>query len=385
MKKTLLALAVLATFTGSASAQSSVTLYGIIDAAVVGESGNKAGSVTKLTGGAASGSRLGFRAKEDLGDGLFATFVLEGGFSTDNGTTPQGYSGANPNGITWGRQSFVGLGGNFGTVTLGRQYTSYLTTLVASDPFGLGMAGQATNVMSPTGSNGRVNNAIKYITPKLNGFTGELLYVLGEVTGDTSIGRTLGFAAAYMNGPLSVRLAYNNENSPTFNALNGRPSTDVTKNTLLAANYNFGSATGYLGYAINKGATVYLGNAHFLGTTTAYSPYTPTTTTTAAAAIAASLHPSLDSTDVLVGITVPFGASKIIASYIRHNDKTANDNSANQFGVGYTYALSKRTDLYAAYAVINNKNGSGYTVGNAGDVLFGSGDKAYNLGVRHSF
>ena len=92
---------------------------------------------------------------------------------------------------------------------------------------------------------------------------------------------------------------------------------------------------------------------------------------------------STDSSDLLLGVAVPFGASTVIASYIRKDDKTSLNQDAHQWALGYTYALSKRTSLYSCYARIDNKNGAGYTVGNNTEV--GSGDQAFNLGVRHSF
>ncbi|MEG1055076.1 MAG: porin, partial [Janthinobacterium sp.] len=86
----------------------------------------------------------------------------------------------------------------------------------------------------------------------------------------------------------------------------------------------------------------------------------------------------------LVGATVPVGpAGTVMASFIRTNDKAATNADADQWALGYSYALSKRTSTYASYAKIKNKNGAGYTVGNNSNV--GSGDKAFNVGVRHSF
>ena len=92
---------------------------------------------------------------------------------------------------------------------------------------------------------------------------------------------------------------------------------------------------------------------------------------------------SAKSHDFLIGASVPFGSHTFIASYIRKDDRTAANRDANQFGLGYTYTLSKRTNIYAAWASIDNKNGAGYTVGNNSEA--GSGDSAFNLGVRHIF
>lgn len=156
MKKSIVALAVLGALAGTASAQSSVTVYGVVDAGIVAEKGGAGGSVTKLTSGVASGSRIGFKGSEDLGGGLSALFLLENGFAVDNGALGQG-------GLLFGRQAFAGLGGGFGTVTFGRQYTPQYLTLALADPFVTGMAGDAANIMPNTGNaSSRMDNAIKY-------------------------------------------------------------------------------------------------------------------------------------------------------------------------------------------------------------------------------
>ncbi|WP_308610527.1 porin [Massilia frigida] len=108
--------AVCGIFCNVAMAQSSVTVYGVADAALVKESGGVAGGVTKMVGGVEGGSRLGFRGTEDLGGGLAAIFTLEMGFNLDTGTSAQG-------GVAFGRQAFVGLNSKAGALTLGRQYT----------------------------------------------------------------------------------------------------------------------------------------------------------------------------------------------------------------------------------------------------------------------
>ena len=86
---------------------------------------------------------------------------------------------------------------------------------------------------------------------------------------------------------------------------------------------------------------------------------------------------------VYPGATVPFGANKVLVSYVRKDDRTAANQDAHQWALGYLHSLSKRTDLYAAYAKISNSNGAGYTVGSA--IEAGSGDSAFQFGTRHSF
>lgn len=349
MKKASLAFAMLAAFAGTAAAQSNVTIYGLIDGGVEHQSGGAAGSVTKVTSGIQNASRIGFKGIEDLGGGMSALFTLENGFGLDTGAALQG-------GALFGRQAFVGLKGNFGTVTLGRQYTPIFTSLCGViDPFACGLAGNAANLMSQggtaaTGGGPRTNNAVKYAAPVMSGVMAELTYGFGEVAGDTSALRTIGGQLGYNRGPITLRLAYNGVENAT--------ATAQSKVTTLGAKYDFGMAAVHFAYAVNKGAIA--GNTSV---------------------------PQADTRDTMIGVSVPFGASTILASYIRKSDQTAAGNDASQIALGYTYALSKRTNLYTSAAYIDNtvaNNAAGfYTAGNATDA--GTGSRSFNVGVRHTF
>jgi predicted porin len=337
MKKSLVVLAIFGAFATSASAQTGVTVYGLVDAGIVSERGGAAGNVTKLTSGVQSGSRLGFKGTEDLGGGLTAKFVLESGFKIDDGTSAQPQAGVAPNGTLFGRQAYVGLGGQqWGNVTLGRQYTPHYLALTQIDPFGAGLAGDAANFI-PTEL--RMNNTIKYTTPEWSGFDGELAYGFGEVPGNNKASRQFGGAIGYANGPIVVKLAHQSIENAT--------ATDRNRNTLLAGKWDFGVAAASLGVNFSKGP----------------SP--------------------VNTRDYLLGVSVPFGASAFLASYIHKDDRSALNRDANQWALGYTYSMSKRTNLYTSYGRVKNKNGATFTVGNATEV--GSGDKTFNIGVRHSF
>lgn len=311
-------------------AQTNVTVYGIADAGLVHESGGPAGGVNTVASGIASGSRLGFRGKEDLGGGMAAVFGLESGVNVDTGTSGQG-------GVLFGRQAYVGLTGRLGAVTLGRQYTPYYKILRdIGDPFGaVSLAGRAGNLIT---TYTRIDNLVEYVSPTVNGLRADVGYAAGEVAGDSSKNRTLSGSLAYATGQLALGAAYHRVDNPA--------GTDFVREALLSANYKFRLLTAYLSYGRTRG-------------------------------------PAADSRSVLAGVAVPFGRHKLMLSHIRRDDRTVADRDANQWGIGYFYALSKRTDLYAAYADIDNRNGAAFTVGNATEK--GSGDRAVNLGVRHNF
>jgi len=331
MKRSLpvLACSSLLLVTNNVSSQTSLTLYGIVDAGVVYERGAPAGSVTKLTSGVQSGSRLGFKGMEDLGGGLSAKFALEAGFNTDTGSLGQG-------GLLFGRQAWVGLGNRWGDLSFGRQYTPHYLLLDQVDPFGTGLAGSATNLMSTTT---RMNNTVKLATPDWRGFTGELAYGFGEVPGDSTANRQLGASLGFARGPLVVKIAHDR--------VEDAAGIDNARNTLLGGRYDFGMAAASLGVGLNRG--------------------------TGAA----------DNRDYMLGVTVPVGAGALLASFTRKDDRSGGNADADQWALGYTYALSRRTNLYTSFARIENDPGAGFTVGNATEP--GSGDKAFNIGIRHKF
>ena len=349
MKKLPLAFALLAGFAGAATAQSNVTIYGLVDGGIEYQKGGAAGSITKLTSGIQTPSRIGFRGTEDLGGGNSAFFTLENGFAVDTGAALQG-------GALFGRQAFVGFKSGLGSVTLGRQHTPIFTSLCfLIDPFSCGMAGKADNLMAQGGSKDtggapRTTNALKYAAPVSSGMMAEFTYGFGEVAGDSKAKRTLGGQVGYTAGPLLVRLAHNRVENDT--------ATATSKVTTFGAKYDFRVVVVAFAYAINKGAIA--GNSAVL---------------------------QADTRDALIGVTVPFGTSTVVASYIRKSDRTPAGNDADQVAIGYTYALSKRTNLYTSLAYLNNtvpnNNAGFYTAGNATDP--GTGDRSFNVGVRHSF
>ena len=360
MKHSMLAAAALAACAlNTAAAQSQVTIYGIADAAIVRESGGSAGAVTKVTSGAASASRTGFRGQEDLGGGLSAIFTLETGTKIDTGAL-------DATNTLFNRQAFVGLKSKAGTITVGRQYTPYHNALVqVADPFGTGYAGTSKNLFPDWGSNVRTSNTVTYKSPKVNGFDGELAYSAGEQE-DSSSGRQFGGAAGYANGPLAVRVAYNQKNTDVAaTATTPAIRRGEGRNILLAASWQFSRVKLHAMYGIDKGDnSTQLPNPN--------NPYggVPATAST-------------DGRSALLGVSAPVGGGTLMASAMHKDDRTHFNQDANAWGIGYLYPLSKRTGLYAAYARIDNRNGAGYTVANNSES--GTGDTGWNLGIRHAF
>lgn len=313
-----------------AQAQSLVKVYGVADAGIVLERGGPAGPAQKLSSGVASGSRLGVKGKEDLGDGMSAFFVLENGYNMDTGTAGQG-------GRLFGRQALVGLAGAAGSVSLGRQAAPYYKAVRdIVDPFCTGLAGNAQNLF-PTFT--RIDNSVEYQTPKWKGVSADLLYGVGEAAGDAAKNRAIGASAGYDAGPLTLVLVQHRQNDASGGA--------HSRNTMLGGRYGFGALTFHAAYARNRDV---LGNP---------------------------------SRDALLGLAVRAGAGRVLASLVAHRDDFGREARARQAAIAYEYSLSRRTDLYIAYGHIVNRNGAAYRVGNATDA--GAGTSAVNLGVRHVF
>lgn len=354
LKTYFFAFAALGALSHSAFAQSGVTISGMVDVGMVRESGGAAGAVTKVTSGIENGSRIVFKGNEDLGDGNAAIFLLESGFQADTGALGQG-------GLLFGRQAYVGLTSQrLGTLTLGRQYTpNYLIMAGVADPFAAGLAGVFSSVFANSGA--RVNNAVKYVTPRLHGVFAEVLYGAGEVAGDGNAGSAAGAALGYSAGRMNARLGYAWRDNDTATVKNNGSA----RNLLAAVNYDFTFVKLFFAYGVNRGL-----NSAQLPSPNAYGY---------------KVAPVLSraSNDVLLGATVPVGGGRIIMSAVHKDDRSAPDQDATLLAVGYSYNLSKRTDLYVAYGRIDNRNGAGYTVNSAIDI--GSGNRAFNLGMRHLF
>ncbi|MDP1533186.1 MAG: porin [Rubrivivax sp.] len=217
MKKSLLALAALTAFAGAASAQSSVTLFGVVDLGARNVKNGNAGDMSTLSTDGMGSSRLGFRGVEDLGGGMRAGFWLEGAIAADVGggaKTGATANGSTANGQDWQRRATVSLMGGFGELRLGRDYTPSFWNTTVFDPFGTNGVGASTNVWAQATPGGaataattqvRANNSIGYFLPAMGGVYGQLMVAAGEgVQGNKYTGGRLGYSA----GPLNIAAAY---------------------------------------------------------------------------------------------------------------------------------------------------------------------------------
>lgn len=338
MKKSLLALAVLGAFAGAASAQSSVTIYGLLDLAITkgngGNATNPGGSpvVDAVTGDTSkawimkqsSSSRLGFRGNEDLGGGLSAQFQIEHRFTPDDGAA------SNP---FWAGRSYIQLtSAAAGSVYMGREYDPAFWPAVKSDPFGWDGVGQISTLQyagyadTCSGSSVRTSNTLGYKSPNMGGLTAQAAVSLGE--GAAGCGRQIGGNVEYAGGPLYIA-------GGLAKTSGGAATIDGNSLFNFAAHYDLGvvKLIGYFARAKVNGGD--------------------------------------DSNKfVQFGLTSPLGGGKLKAAYGRL-DPEGEDNNVSKFSFGYDYPLSKRTNVYADVGLARQDDRDNNT--------------AYAFGLKHVF
>ncbi|MDR5749508.1 MULTISPECIES: porin [unclassified Caballeronia] len=371
MKKTLIVAAVSASFATAASAQSSVTLYGLIDAGfaytnnVVNPGAGPDQQVSKfgMTSGNLQGSRWGLRGQEDLGGGLKAVFTLENGFNITNGTASQG-------GRQFGRQAYVGLSSAVGgTVTLGRQYDSvvdYLGPITSNGSWG------GTYFSHPfdndnTNNSFRVNNAIKYQSVNYGGFTFGGLYGFSNDAGSFANNRAYSAGMQYANGPFKIAAAYLQTQGAGGAATDGGAIADPvlasdsrrTRTYGVGANYSVGALVfGGVWTQTRLDESVLFGNGSFNNFE-----------------LNARYH------------VTPALALGGAYTYTRARFDGVNDNhryAYHQFGLQADYLLSKRTDIYAEGVVETTRSGVQAQIFGT-DASSSNHQVVVSAGIRHRF
>jgi predicted porin len=367
MKKSVLTLAALCTVAASASAQSSVTLFGVIDLAYRYVRTNGV-SQSQLAQDGLGSSRLGFRGVEDLGGGLSASFWLEGTLNPDTGTQPlaaiNGNAPANPNAVgTFTRRSTVSMSGSWGEVRLGRDYTATFWSAQIFDPFGLNGVGSAGNIVVVPGTAGgvtvptgsaygtiqRANNMVGYFIP--SGTLGGLYGQFQVAAGENSFGnKYLGGRIGYATGPFNAAVAYGKTE------VSGNIDGDQWN---IGGSWNFGILS-VSGFYSNLGIE------------------------------------ELSQENWFVSARAPIGLWTLKASYgqVSRSGKLGtiniNGQDARQIALGAVYDVSKRTALYGTWAGINNKGGARFIVAPMQNIAVGGAvanadSQGFEVGIRHLF
>ncbi len=394
-----------------AFAQSTVTLYGQADAAYTSAKSG-ANTVTGIFGAGRGSNFVGFMGTEDLGGGWKANFKLEaqyaldsgagvssnannqatGGLTTQSGaaTAPQLNGATAPStdraslggaqGLTFNRWSYAGLSNaGVGEFRVGREYTPAFQAVLAADVVGsngagnslnmtLMLQGQAANAVATAVS---ASNGISYESPSLSGFKAKVQMFQGE-NPNTGVATTLNTAKngdgtsyhlSYANGPISAGYAATaSKSTAVVGTTTGLGLPGKYDLTTAYARYDFGVALATIGQATEKQAG------------------------------SAARADEMKNASTIIGVRVPMGAITLNANYITSKYTVAGveTGKATQLALQGMYAMSKRTDLYATYAVTDNSVGSTYGLGNgAGRMVAVNGAAAKStgmqIGMRHNF
>jgi len=332
-------LGVLGAATTSAHAQSSVTLYGLIDTSLVYSNSQKGHSNLQMSSGTLSGSRWGLRGQEDLGGGLSALFVLENGFSSTAGTLGQ-------NGREFGRAAYVGLSGGFGKVTAGRQNDTsadFLGALTAANQWAGGLGAHPGNTDNLY-VNERISNSVKFTSNDYAGFRFSGLYSFGGTAGDFSNNRVWGLGATYANGPFVVAASYMNATTPNTGLFDGAAGTAAISpnNTPI-----------YSGYASARTLQIAaVGGAYTFGAATfgliySNSKFKDLGSGAASAPVARFAGDTATFDNVEANFRYQLTPATLLGvAYNYTRTHGAGDAHYNQVNAGADYFLSKRTDVY---------------------------------------
>lgn len=341
MKKPALALTC-ALVAGIGHAQSSVTLFGVMDVGITHVSGSIA-SRTGLSTGGANVSRLGFRGTEDLGGGLAAGFWLEAGMDINSGAGK-----STGGGISFNRRATVSLSSaQWGELRLGRDDSASFLNVLIFDPFLTNGVG-GNNALVMLGAPIQISNAVSYFLPQnLGGFYGQLQIAPGGQPSNASYAKAgdyWGVRGGWRNAATHVAVAAGNLRGATS------PADDVRAyNAGLA--HDFGIARPSLLWAREQKQGV-----------------------------------RIDAVEL--GVVVPVGAGEIRAQASRYNT-TPGTADWTKYALGYGYNLSKRTQVYAAIARVSNESGAQKAIavqGLGGAVTaLGASSSGAEIGVRHSF
>lgn len=425
MKTKLLAGLIGACFAAPVLAQSNITIYGVADAGIH-VSSNGEGTKTKLVSGIADGSRLGFKGTEDLGGGYKAIFNIESRIELDTGTNQagnisgnQGFAltkgmifhpalaptllpkvraalqpaiNVNTNSALFDRTAMVGLVTPVGAILAGRMYTPAYEVFAAADTFETGTAGSWSSVAQ--GSGGlltagtaiRSDKALQYRIALPNGISAAVMYGFKN---SGYIGLDDKFWAAnvmYKAKGFHVGMGHNHGYDQSGN--------QGLVTTTLGGSYETGAMKFFAGYQAMKNdnsVLIPVASAQ-VAAELAKQPLPPVLVAATMATLNTNLARNfkLDADSLSIGMHYRIGSGRIMGSVSRQNDKTAFNNDATQYAIGYDYNLSKRTDIYTVFSYIKNSNAAQYAPGAASapggfTSEEGQAGRALQVGMRHRF
>ncbi|WP_322103272.1 porin [Paraburkholderia sp. J41] len=396
MKKTIVAFVALGSLASAAHAQSSVTLYGIIDEGLDMITNNKGGHVYQMASSVMQGNRFGLTGSEDLGGGMKAVFTLENGFNLNSG-------GLSQNGLMFGRQAWVGIASQYGTLTLGRQYDSvfdYAAPLAAGQ-LGAGVYGAHPGDLDNSNIDYHSNNSIKYASPTYGGFKFGGTYSLGGTAGNFSNNQIWSLGASYNQGPVSLGAAYLNARNPGTGMFS--TSASSLPETLMTPIYS-----GFM--SANTFQIIDFGGAYTFGPATLGATYTnakfmnlgsnPMPAGAKGPASGYSRGSTATFNDVQVNVLYRFSPVLrmiVAADYVTRNGLTEqNGDSVDrakylQYDASLDYSLSKRTDVYvlALYqrALGEDSTGGAAVAAITDTTAISSNGNQFvaRIGIRHKF
>lgn len=379
MKKTLAAVAVLGAFAGSAIA-ADVTLYGVVDLGLNYSHVDMDGvgddlDTFEMKSGQQSGSRWGLKGTEDLGNGLTVGFVLENGFTADDGV--DGGS------AMFDRESMLFLEGNFGKLAFGRigsfnQGQGSFSLIGNLTPFGTSFGDYAAQAGNMFSTSTRYDNSIVYRTPSFAGFQVTAMYSMGgndEGENESTTDRYYGIAATYSNGPAYVLLGVDSINYATAGA-NGDANADDSLTVTLGGSWDFEVAKAYLGAQYFDEVTI--GSIGGIVDNNGIALYGATST--------ADLK--VKGYGIGLGVDAPVAGGKAMAA-AAYLDAEQADSSTAEFdltrwvvSVGYDYPLSKRTNVYGVMSYMDDElEGKGAQTGTD----WNPSAYTFMVGMRHKF
>ncbi|TKC87915.1 porin [Trinickia terrae] len=365
----------LAAMPAASRAQSSVTLYGIIDAGITYVSNSCGAHVTQFDDGISYGNRWGLKGTEDLGGGLSAVFALENGFHLGNGKT--GFGGAE-----FGRQAYVGLKNAWGTLSFGNQLdlTNELVSIYNISAWGSGYAIHQGDFDRFNGD--RLPNSVKFMSNEFSGFKFGGLYSFGGVAGDFHQNSAYSLGAHYANGSFTMGVAYTQLNNP-FGIYAFDPYAMLGTSTFLgkptiSVNQQTGAITDLYAnspFTVDKQGTLGVGASYRIGAVTLNGNYSYTTIK----ASGASSHMQVGEGGAY------WQATPAIFMVGGYQYTTFEGHHWNQGTLGLHYLLSKQTDVYISGDYLKASNGVDAVIGYSFTPSTTTSQADLRIGMRHSF